>query len=280
MSHTRGARFWRQLKRDKLTLVACAFLVLVIGASMLAFLSPYDPTAINLSEKLVPPCKEHLFGTDEYGRDYFTRALYGGRVSLSVGVLAMLLSTCIGITVGAVSGYFGELIDTLLMRMLDVLLSIPWLILVTVFSLFLSQGFVTVIVVIGCFSWLQMARIIRGEALTLKEREYLLYASSCGQSHLHIILKHILLPAMPTIIVSSTLNISGAIMMESTLSFLGLGVQQPMASWGSMLNGAQSNIGIASYLSVFPGLLIVGTVYSFNRIGEVIRSFVEPMSAD
>lgn len=273
-SQTRRARFWRQLKSDKLSFVACVFLVIVIIASIFAFLTPYDPTAINLSEKFQPPSKAHFFGTDDYGRDYFTRALYGGRVSISAGVLAVILSTLIGVTVGAVSGYFGGILDNILMRILDIFLSIPWLVMVAIVAMFLNHGFLTIIVVIGCFSWLHIARIVRGETLTLKEREYVLYSNASGQSHLRIILKHILLPALPTIIVSSTLNISSAIMMESTLSFLGMGVQQPMSSWGSMLNNAQINIGTSTYLALFPGVLIIATVYSFNRLGEVIRVLV------
>jgi len=221
----------------------------------------------------------HLFGTDELGRDYLARTIYGGRVSLIVGVLAMVISTSIGVFVGTISGYFGGKIDNLLMRFVDIISSIPWIILVTIISIFLRPGLQAIIIVIGLFSWMEIARLVRAETLSIKEREYVLYAVSIGESSKNIIFKHIIPSVFPTIIIASTTSIANAIMTESSLSFLGLGIQQPMASWGNLLQNAQTNLQSAPYMAVLPGLLIILTIYSFNKLGNVLRVFVEPKIA-
>ncbi|PKR84113.1 ABC transporter permease [Margalitia camelliae] len=266
----------KELKSNKLALFAFIFLSLIILASIFAFLSPYSPNAVNVGKVLQQPSGSHLFGTDELGRDYLTRALYGGRISLTVGILAMAISTCIGVLVGTVSGYFGGKVDNLLMRIVDIISSIPWMILVTVISIFLTPGLKAIILVIGLFTWMGTARLVRAETLSIKEREYVLYAKASGQSFWKIIFKHIIPGALPTFIVASTVSIANAILMESALSFLGLGVQQPLSSWGSMLQTAQGNLGSAPYMAILPGLLIVLTVYSFNKLGDVLRVIVEP----
>jgi peptide/nickel transport system permease protein len=225
------------------------------------------------------PSAKHWFGTDELGRDYLTRALYGGRISLTVGILAMLISTCIGVLIGTISGYFGGRVDNFLMRTVDVISSIPWMILVTVVSIYLTPGLKAIILVIGLFTWMSTARLVRAETLSIKEREYVLYAKSSGQSLKKVILKHIIPAVFPTIIVASTVSIANAILMESALSFLGLGIQQPLSSWGSMLQNAQGNLGNAPYMAILPGLLIVLTVYSFNRLGDILRVVVEPKTS-
>jgi peptide/nickel transport system permease protein len=266
----------RELRSNKSAIFSAIFLILIILFSIFAFLSPYNPDAVDVMKMLQKPSLAHPFGTDELGRDYFTRALFGGKISLVVGLLAMLISTLIGAAVGTVSGYFGGVIDNVLMRIVDVLSSIPWMILVTVVSVFLTPGLKAIILVIGLFTWMGTSRLIRAETLSIKEREYVLYSVATGQSSFRIIVKHIIPSAFPTMIVAATTSIANAIMMESALSFLGLGVQQPMSSWGSMLQNAQSHIGDAPYMSILPGLLIVITVYSFNKIGDVLRVFVEP----
>ncbi|MGV3465167.1 MAG: ABC transporter permease [Heyndrickxia sp.] len=266
----------KELKSNKLALFAFIFLSLIILASIFAFLSPYSPNAVDVGKVLQQPSGSHLFGTDELGRDYLTRALYGGRISLTVGILAMAISTCIGVLVGTVSGYFGGKIDNLLMRIVDIISSIPWMILVTVISIFLTPGLKAIILVIGLFTWMGTARLVRAETLSIKEREYVLYAKASGQSFWKIIFKHIIPGAFPTFIVASTVSIANAILMESALSFLGLGVQQPLSSWGSMLQTAQGNLGSAPYMAILPGVLIVLTVYSFNKLGDVLRMVVEP----
>lgn len=268
-----------ELKHNKIALFSIVFLALIALVSIFAFLYPYDPNKTNVSIMLQAPSLQHIFGTDELGRDYLARAIYGGRVSLLVGILAMVISTSIGVLVGTVSGYFGGKIDNLLMRLVDIISSIPWMILVTVISIFLKPGFRTIIIVIGFFTWMEISRIVRAETLSVKEREYVLYAVSTGEGSMSIIIKHIIPSVFPTIIVAGTTGIANAIMTESSLSFLGIGIQQPMSSWGSLLQNAQSNLQNAPYMAILPGILIVLTIYSFNKLGDVLRVFVEPKSA-
>ncbi|MTT32381.1 ABC transporter permease subunit [Terrilactibacillus sp. BCM23-1] len=262
----------KECKAHKSYLFAIGFLVLIVSLSIFAFLLPYSPNAVNVGEALQPPSLHHLFGTDDLGRDYFTRALFGGRISLLVGLLSMVISTSLGVIIGATSGYFGGVIDNILMRFVDILSSIPWMILVTVVSIYLTPGLKAIILVIGLFTWMRTARLVRAETLTIKEREYVLYAKLSGQSFRKIIMKHIIPGVLPTFIVSSTISIANAIMMESALSFLGLGVQQPLSSWGSMLQDAQSTLGNAPYMAIIPGILIICTVFSFNKLGDIFRT--------
>lgn len=210
------------------------------------------------------------------GRDYFARALYGGRVSLTVGFLSMIISTIIGTIVGTVSGYFGGKVDSIIMRTIDILMSIPTFFLILILNAYLKPGIQNIIIIIGLFSWMGIARIVRAETLSVKEREYVLYSKVIGEKSNVIILKHIIPNIFPTIMVASTLNIAGAILTESSLSFLGLGVRQPDSSWGSMLKYAQGYMGDAPYLALFPGILILLTVLSFNVLGDVFRVAFEP----
>lgn len=268
-----------ELKYNKSAIFSIAFLIFIIIISICAFLIPIDPDATNTLNILQSPSLNHLFGTDELGRDYFVRTVYGGRVSLTVGILAMLISTSIGVAVGTISGYFGGKIDSILMRFVDIISSIPWMILVTVVSIFLKPGLQAIIIVIGLFSWMETSRLVRAETLSIKEREYVLYAKSIGQSSKRIIFRHIIPSIFPTIIISSTSSIAGAIMTESSLSFLGLGIQQPMSSWGNLLQNAQTNLQSAPYMAILPGILIIFTIYSFNKLGNILRVFVEPKLA-
>ncbi|MCJ1979755.1 ABC transporter permease [Pseudolactococcus carnosus] len=251
------------------------FLSLLFALTLLAPLIPIDPNAPDISHISQSPSWQHLFGTDEIGRDYFIRVLYGGRVSLFVGILAMLTATLIGTLVGLISGYFGGLVDSLLMRFVDILSSIPWLILVIVLSVFLKPGLTTIIIVIGGFSWMRIARLIRAETLSAKEREYVIYSKFLGENWVKIIAKHILPSALPTLIVAASQSLSGAIMTEAALSFLGMGIQQPMASWGSLLQNAQSSLQSAPYMAILPGLFVVLTIYAFNNIGDLIKLIMQ-----
>ncbi|QOL14329.1 ABC transporter permease [Dickeya dianthicola] len=266
----------QQLRRNRPAQLALAILVVFGAASALAWLSPWDPNAMTIQARMLPPDGIHWFGTDEYGRDYFTRALYGGQISLLVGVLAMVFSTLIGTLVGTVSGYVGGRLDTVLMRAVDMLMSIPAFFLLLVLNAYLKPGVANIILIISALTWMSLSRLVRAETLSLKEREYVLYARASGERAWRIILRHIIPNILPTIMVAATLNIASAILMESTLSFLGLGVQQPDASWGSMLNNAQAYIGDATWLALFPGLLILLTVLSFNVLGDVFRTAFEP----
>lgn len=267
-------RFFKTIFSSKVYTFSFVFLVLLVTLSLVAPFLPLDPTKTNVTEILKGPSLQHLFGTDELGRDYFIRVIHGGRISLLVGLLAMMTATTIGVVVGIVSGYFGGFIDSLLMRLVDVLSSIPWMVLVIVLSVFLKPGLSTIIIVIGCFSWMSIARMIRGEVLLAKNREYVLYAKFIGQSKINIILKHIFPMILPTLIVAATTSISNAIMTESGLSFLGLGIQQPMSSWGSLLQNAQSRLQTAPYMAILPGLFVGLTIYSFNNLGDMVQSLL------
>lgn len=265
-----------QFKSDKGMWFAAFFLILIIAAAIGVQFSGVDPDAIEVTNKLAGPSAAHWFGTDELGRDYFTRVLYGARISLIVGVLAMLTSIIIGIAVGVVSGYFGGIVDSILMRIVDVFCAIPWIIMVTVVSMLFSKGLVSIIIVIGCFSWMEIVRLVRTETMSAKDRDFVQYAELVGVPKLRIILKHVLPTISPIIIVAATGAIANAIMVESSMSFLGIGIQAPMASWGSLLQNAQANLASAPYMAFIPGLLIVFTICSFNKLGDLVRLYFEP----
>ena len=271
--------FFKQLKEElfssPLYLFSVLFLLLLVLLSILAPVLPLDPNTTNVSQMNQPPSLDHIFGTDNVGRDYFARVLYGGRISLLVGVLAMLASVLIGSLVGIVAGYFGGLMDSILMRTVDVLSSIPWLVLVIVLSVFLKPGLMTIIIVIGGFSWMRISRLIRAETLSAKTHDYVSYARFIGVKPLTIIRRHILPSILPTLIVAASSSISSAIMTESALSFLGIGIQQPLASWGSLLQNAQSTLQSTPYMAILPGLFILLTIYSFNNIGDLIRDSLQ-----
>ena len=235
-----------------------------------------DPNAIDIGNMLQKPSAEHLFGTDELGRDYFIRVLNGAKISLIVGVLAMATSVVIGVTLGIISGYFGGLVDSIIMRTVDVFCSVPWIIMVTVVSLIFKKGLFSIILVIGLFSWMEIARLVRSETMSAKNREYVQYAELIGVQKWTIMTKHILPSIYPLIITSATSAIANAIMVESAMSFLGIGIQAPMASWGSLLQTAQTNLAKAPYMAFIPGILIVLTICSFNKLGDLLRIYVEP----
>lgn len=271
--------FLKQLKKEisasPLYLFSILFLLLLILLSIILPLLPLDPNTTNISQMNQAPSWEHLFGTDNVGRDYFARVLYGGRISLLVGILAMLASVLIGSAVGVVAGYFGGFWDSFLMRLVDVLSSIPWLVLVIVLSVFLRPGLTTIIVVIGGFSWMRIARLIRAETLSAKTQDYVNYARFIGVTPIVVIVRHILPSVFPTLIVAASTSISSAIMTESALSFLGIGIQQPLASWGSLLQNAQSTLQSTPYMAILPGLFILLTIYSFNNVGDLIRDTLQ-----
>lgn len=265
-----------QIKSSKLAMFSLCVLFVVLICSIFAFVSPYNPNKTSISERLNTPSLKHIFGTDELGRDYFTRILYGGRVSLTVGFLSMIMSVSIGTIVGTFSGFIGGKVDKIIMRIIDILMCIPTFFLILIANAYLKPGLKNVIVVIGIFGWMGIARIVRAETLSFKEREYVLASHSMGGRSWYIIKKHILPNVMPTVIVTSSINIARAILTESALSFLGLGVQAPAASWGSMLQTAQGYLSQASHLALFPGMAILLTVLSFNVVGDVLRISLEP----
>ena len=264
------------LKENKLAIICLIILIIIIIASLLAPLSPYDPDAMDLRSKLLLPNKEHFFGTDNLGRDYFTRALYGGRVSLTVGFFSMLVSVIVGTIYGTISGYIGGTIDNLMMRAVDIFMSVPSFLLIIIINSFLSPSMFTMVVISGMFSWMGVARIVRAETMSLKERDFVLAAKNMGAGNMEIMLIHIIPNMIPSIIVAASISIARAILTESSLSFLGFGVKLPMSSWGRMLQNAQSQIMDVPTLALFPGALILLTVLSFNVLGDVLRNALEP----
>ena len=269
---------WEALKHDKIAIFSIAFLAIILILSLLAPVLPLEPNKTDVAHMLEAPSSVHIFGTDEVGRDYLARVIYGGRISLLVGVLAMLMSITIGVTVGILAGYLGGIVDSILMRIVDVLQSIPWLILVTVVSIFFKQGLVSIVIVIGFFSWMEIA--LRAEVMSVKEREYVLYADFTGVSLLKMVIRHLIPSVLPTIIIAATTSISNAIMTESSLSFLGIGIQEPLSSWGKLLQSAQSNLQNAVYMAIIPGLLIMLTIFAFNKLGNLLRIYVDPRVMD
>ena len=264
------------LKENKLAMICLILLGVIMIASLLAPLSSYDPDAMDLRSKLQLPSKEHFFGTDSLGRDYFTRALYGGRISLSVGFLSMLLSTILGTVIGTVSGYMGGKVDIFLMRFTDIFMSVPSFLLMVVINTLFPPKVYFMIIILGLFEWCQIARITRAETLSLKERDFVLAAKHLGARHWQIIFGHIIPNMSSSIIVAGSLAVARAILTESALSFMGIGVQLPKASWGTMLQGAQTYIMDVPTLAVFPGIFIVLTVFSFNILGDALQNALEP----
>jgi len=272
--------FIRELKKNKLGIFALICLTLIIILSVFAFLIPYNPDTIDMSNQFISPNLKNIFGTDELGRDYFTRALYGARISLIVGVLSMMVSISIGTLVGAISGLLGGKVDAIIMRIIDMLMSIPLFFLLLIVNSYLRPSITNIIIIIGIFGWMSIARIIRSETLSIKERDYILCSKALGSNNIKIVKTHIIPNAISTVIVAASINIADAILMESSLSFLGLGVQQPMASLGSMLQTAQSRIGDKTYLAIFPGIMILLIVLSFNVLGDILRVALDPSQGE
>ena len=269
--------FWKRFKRNKLAVLG-GFIVLTlfITAIFAPLLSPYDPNSINVKHILEPPGRTHPLGTDDLGRDILSRMIWGARISLAVGFVAVGISTMVGILLGAVSGYYGGWTDRVLMRFVDIMLSIPTFFLLLAVIAFLEPSIWNIMIVIGLTSWMGVSRLVRAEVLSSKEREFALAARAIGASDLRMIFKHILPNSMAPVLVSAVLGVAGAILVESALSFLGIGVQPPTASWGNILTAGKDNIEIAWWLSVFPGLAILVTVLAYNLLGEGIRDSIDP----
>ena len=276
---------WRRFRKHKPAMVSALILVLiVVGCVLVPLIVGYDPFNAPVELRRQPPSPAHLFGTDELGRDLLMRIWVGGRVSLLVGVAAMSLAILIGTLVGAIAGFYGGWIDNVLMRFNDFMLSIPQLfILLLVAQLLrsmnipeLSGGPLPIITIIGLLSWTGAARLVRGQFLSLKNKEFVDAARMSGAKNFRIIWRHILPNAASPIIVAATLRVGAAIITESTLSFLGFGVQPPTATWGNMLKNAQAQMTYAPWTAIFPGLAILFTVLSLNYIGDGLRDALDP----
>jgi peptide/nickel transport system permease protein len=249
--------------------------------SLLApWLAPYDPGFIDLQSVLMPPSGEHLLGTDPLGRDVLSRIIYGSRVSLKVGFVAVGLATLVGLIIGSLAGFYGGWVDQVLMRLVDLMLCFPSFFLILAVIALLEPSIWNIMAVIGLTGWMGVARLVRAEFLSLREREFVVAARALGASDLRLILRHMLPNALAPVMVSATLGVAGAILTESALSFLGLGVQPPTPSWGNILTAGKDNIEIAWWLSFFPGLAILLTVMSYNLLGEGIREAIDPRLRD
>ncbi|MDD5255284.1 MAG: ABC transporter permease [Candidatus Omnitrophica bacterium] len=261
------------MMRNKALVTGSGIILLFALIALLApLVSPYDPAAINQEDLLLGPSPRHLFGTDSLGRDLLSRMIYGARISLSVGLVAVGIATLMGIVLGSAAGFYGGLLDALIMRFVDVMLCFPsFFLLLAVVSVF-DPSIFNIMCIIGLTSWMGPARLVRAEILSLKEREFIQAARVIGATHTRIIVKHLLPNAAGPLLVNATLGISGAILLESGLSFLGLGVQPPVASWGNILIESKSTLGVAWWITVFPGCAILLTILGFNMLAEGLRS--------
>lgn len=276
---------WRRFKRHPGAVAGTIVLAIIVIAVLLAPLSPYDPVKSDIKNRFQAPSLEHPFGTDGLGRDLLTRCLYGGRVSLFVGLMVVMITLIIGVPVGMIAGYFGGTIDNLLMRLIDAALSLPTLLILILLSaimretelpLMKSNNVMTIAVVIGVLSWMTVARLVRAIFLYLREMEYVTAASALGASTFMIMVSEILPNGFGPIIVEATLEVGYAIMLESGLSFLGFGIMPPTPSWGNLLSNAQEHLIEYPWLAIFPGLMIFFTIISINYIGDGLRDALDP----
>ena len=269
--------FLRNLSENRLAMTGLAVILCLIAVALAApIIAPHDYRAIDVDSILLPPSLAHPCGTDELGRDVFARMVQGARISLYVGVIAAGLATLIGVVMGALAGYYGGWVEAAIMRFTDMMLCFPTFFLILTVIALLEPSIVNIMVVIGATSWMGTCRLMRAEFLSLKEREYVTAAHSLGAGDMRIIFRHILPNGLAPILVSLTLGVAGAILTESGLSFLGLGVQPPEPSWGNILTQGKASIEIAWWLSLFPGLAILITVLGYNLLGEGIRDALDP----
>jgi peptide/nickel transport system permease protein len=268
---------FRRLRRHRLAQLSGAMIVSLVLLSLLApWVAPYRFDQIDLTNRLSPPSWQHPLGTDELGHDVLTRLLYAGRVSLTVGFSAAVASALVGTGVGLLSGFYGGWVDQVLMRFVDVMLSIPDLPILIILSRYFGGSLGGIILVLVAFGWMGTARLVRGEVLRLKNLEFVLAARALGASNARIMWRHLVPNALGPVIVSATLSVGGAILTEAALSFLGIGIQPPQPSWGNMLQNAQDFIWRTPLLALWPGLMIFVTVLCFNFLGDGLRDALDP----
>ncbi len=262
---------------NRLTVFGVIVVAIMAAAALFApLIARHDPGEIDLRNALMPPSAEHIMGTDSLGRDLFSRMAFGARISLSVGFVAVGISVIAGVMLGSVAGYYGGWVDSVISRFIDIMLCFPTFFLILATIAVLGPGIWNIMVIIGLTSWMGVARLIRAEILSLKEREFVEAARAVGASDFRIMTRHLIPNGLGPVLVSATLGIAGAILTESGLSFLGLGVQPPTPSWGNILTEAKSTLGIAWWITVFPGLAILITVLGYNLLGEGLREHFNP----
>jgi peptide/nickel transport system permease protein len=269
---------WSKFTRNRLAsgsaVVIAVLVLLTIGASWVA---PRDPLYIDMGHKFARPGEAgFLLGADELGRDVLSRLLHAGRVSLAVGLVTALIAVLVGSLLGGLAGYYGGAVDAFIMRLADVLLSMPAIFLLLALSAFLRPSVFTITLIIGLNSWMSVARLVRGQILSLKEQEFVLAARAIGANDRRLIFRQLLPNAVPPVLIAATLTVAMAILLESSLSYLGYGIQPPTASWGNMLNNAQTYVLYAPWVAVYPGLMITVTVLSFNFAGDGLRDALDP----
>lgn len=278
MSNTR--RVLRAFRRNRVAMIGLAIVILLIlGAVFADAISPYNPIEPHYSDRLKPPDSRYLLGTDELGRDLLSRLLHGARISLVIGFVAQAVSISIGMFLGAVSGWLGGWLDDLIMRLADIFFAIPGLMFLIVWVTIFEPNPISIFLALGLISWPGTARLMRSQVLAQKEMDYVMAARAIGASSARILITHILPNAIAPMIVVATLGIAGAILSESILSFLGLGIQIPTPSWGTMVDSGRNYITTAWWYSIFPGLTIMLTVLGFNFLGDGLRDALEPRSA-
>ena len=254
-------------------IASLVFIIIIMLFALFApFIARYNPSAIDTNSILTAPSPAHIFGTDTLGRDIFSRIVYGSRISLSIGFIAVGIAVIIGLFFGSIAGYYGGKIESVIMRFIDIMLCFPTFFLILAVIAILEPSIFTIMVVIGATSWMGVARLVRAEVLTLKERDFVAAARVMGAGDAWIIIRHLIPNAIGPVLVSATLGIGGAILTESALSFLGIGVQPPTPSWGNILMDGKSTLGVAWWLTVFPGLFILFTVLAYNLLSEALRN--------
>ena len=270
-------RVFRRFRKHRLAVGGAVVIVLLGLATIFASaLSPYDPLALDLTSTYAPPFTSgHILGADDLGRDVLSRLLYAGRISLSVGLAAMLVTVFVGSLVGAFAAYLGGWVGTLLMRLTDMVLCFPNIFLLLFIAAFVRPTLLSMVLIIGLTSWMEIARIVYAQVLSLKRRDFILAAQLSGASSARIVLRQVLPNTLAPILVAASLNTANAILLESYISFLGYGIQPPAASWGNMLTNAQSDLLIAPWLAIFPGIAITIAVTSFNFVGDGIRDALD-----
>ena len=270
---------WRRFARNRLAVAGLVvFILLVLSALLAPQLAPHDPNLQDWKIRLQPPSAEHPFGTDEFGRDLLSRTLYGGQVSLVAGVVPVLLGATVGTLIGLVAGYMGGRWDQILMRLLDVLLAFPMIFLALAIVGTLGPGLLNAMLAVAVVSVPGYARVVRGQVLTLREREFVAAAQAAGASHTRVLLRHLLPNILSPLLVQATLSVGSAILTTASLSFLGLGTQPPTSDWGEMLASGRQYLPEAWWLAVFPGLFVMLAVLSVNLVGDGLRDYFDPKS--
>jgi peptide/nickel transport system permease protein len=267
----------KEFAKNRMALAGLVFIIAILAFAVFApFIAPCDPAHIDVKNILAAPSFAHIFGTDTLGRDIFSRIVYGSRISLSIGFIAVGIAIVIGMAFGAIAGYYGGCVDSIMMRFVDIMLCFPAFFLILAVIAVLEPSIFNIMVVIGATGWMSVARLVRAEVLSLKERDYVTCARVMGAGDIWIIARHLIPNAIAPVLVSATLGIGGAILVESALSFLGIGVQPPTPSWGNILMDGKSTLGVAWWLTIFPGIFITLTVLAYNLLGEALRDMLEP----